>query len=76
MSEAAVASNRERLTWEQIRARYPDAWVDLDEVEWEDGPERRVRTAIVLRHTDNPVAWRSPEYSVEEVGGGDHQARA
>lgn len=39
----------ERLTWDEIAERYPDQWVGLVDVEWEDGAN--VRTAVV-RYTD------------------------
>lgn len=34
-----------RLTWEEIEKQYPDQWVGLSNVEWEDGAN--VRSAIV-----------------------------
>ncbi len=39
----------ERLTWEEIAQKYPNQWVGLVDVEWED--ESNVRTAIV-KYTD------------------------
>ena len=39
----------ERLTWDEIVERYPDQWVGLVDVDWED--EANVRSAIV-RYTD------------------------
>ena len=39
----------ERLTWEEIAEKYPDQWVGLVDVDWED--EANVRSAIV-RYTD------------------------
>lgn len=39
----------ERLTMDEIIARYPDQWVGLVDVEWED--EANVKTAIV-KYTD------------------------
>ena len=36
----------ERLTMDEIIKRYPDQWVGLTAVEWED--ESNVRTAVVL----------------------------
>ena len=35
----------ERLTWQEIQTRYPDQWVGLIEVEWEN--ESTVKSAIV-----------------------------
>lgn len=34
-----------RLTWEEIKAQYPDQWVGLSQVEWKDGAN--VRSAVV-----------------------------
>ena len=34
-----------RLTWEEIVKQYPEQWVGLMDVEWEDGD---IKTAIVL----------------------------
>jgi len=39
----------ERLTWDEIANRYPDQWVGLVDVEWED--EANVKSAVV-RYTD------------------------
>ncbi len=39
----------ERLTWDEIVEKYPDQWVGLTDVEWED--EANVRSAVV-RYTD------------------------
>ena len=39
----------ERLTWSEIVKKYPDQWVGLADVEWED--ESNVRTAVV-KYTD------------------------
>ena len=34
-----------RMTWEEIEKQYPDQWVGLSNVEWEDGAN--VRSAVV-----------------------------
>lgn len=34
-----------RMTWDEIEKQYPDQWVGLSNVEWEDGAN--VRSAIV-----------------------------
>lgn len=39
----------ERLTWDEIVERYPDQWVGLTDIEWED--EANIRSAVV-RYTD------------------------
>ena len=35
----------QRLTWEQIEKKYPDQWVGLTDIEWEDGAN--IKSAIV-----------------------------
>ena len=35
----------QRLTWEQIAKRYPDQWVGLTDIDWEDSAN--VKSAIV-----------------------------
>lgn len=38
----------ERLTWEEIRERYPDQWVALSEVEYVDDDGCNVESAVVI----------------------------
>ena len=35
----------QRLTWQQIETQYPDQWVGLTDIDWEDGAN--VRSAVV-----------------------------
>lgn len=35
-----------RMTWEEIKKKYPDQWVGLSQVEW-DGEAPNVRSAVV-----------------------------
>ena len=35
----------ERLTWEEIMEKYPDQWVGLSDIEWED--TANIGTAVV-----------------------------
>ena len=37
---------KERLTWDEIEAKYPDKWVGLSKVDW-DGEPPNVRSAVV-----------------------------
>ena len=39
----------ERMTWSEIADKYPDRWVGLVDVDWEDGAN--VRSAVV-KYTD------------------------
>jgi hypothetical protein len=40
----------ERLTWEQIRERYPDRWVVLVDHDWQEDDLARYNTARVLAY--------------------------
>ena len=40
-----------RMTWDEIVHKYPDQWVGLTDVEWED--QSNVRSAIV-KYTNTP----------------------
>ena len=35
----------QRLTWEQIEKKYPDQWVGLTDIDWEDAAN--IKSAIV-----------------------------
>ena len=54
----------ERLTWEEIESKYPDKWVGLSEVDWEDSSN--VRSAIVLGTSDT-----GDEYLRRQIRGED-----
>lgn len=57
----------ERLTWDEICARYPDQWVLLVECDWIDGNiDNDFRTAVVLAHgpsRDDTFRASEPEHS-------------
>lgn len=44
----------ERLTWNQIRQKYPDSWVKLINVEWETENHATVQSAVV-DHVGSPT---------------------
>jgi hypothetical protein len=46
--EPTVASEPERLTWAEIRRRYPDQHVVLVETDWGDGTSFEFRHAVVF----------------------------
>ena len=37
-----------RFTWEQIREKYPDQWVALEDVEYLDDDGVNVKSAVVI----------------------------
>lgn len=43
-----VALGSKRLTWNQIRAAYPDQWVALRDVQYMDGDGINVESAVVV----------------------------
>ena len=42
-----------RLTWEQIRAEYPEQWVALTDVKYIDDDEIKVESAVVVCAMDD-----------------------
>lgn len=40
--------SRQRLTWKQIRTKYPDQWVALTDVEYMDNDGINIESAIVV----------------------------
>ena len=47
MSETSIATP-DRLTWEEVRARYPDQWVVLVDADWVDDHNFAFGTAQVF----------------------------
>ena len=43
-----MISTGQRLTWEQIRASYPDQWVALTDVKYMDDDEINFESAVVV----------------------------
>ena len=37
--------DKQRLTWNEIAEKYPDQWIGLSDVDWEDGAN--IRSAVV-----------------------------
>ncbi len=55
----------ERLTWEEIVKQYPDKWVGLSHVEWEDGAN--VRSGIVEYVGDSGGEALSRQIAGEDI---------
>lgn len=49
-NDAPAAVQPERLTWDEIRKRYPDEWVVVAEIEWVNDTDFEFGTALVLAH--------------------------
>ena len=41
----------EKLTWEEIKEKYPDQWVGLVDVEYEEDNDATIKSAVV-KYTD------------------------
>jgi hypothetical protein len=54
-----IGPARERLTWHEICARYPNKWVTITDLEWEEGDEDNgaLVAAAVLGHSKK--RWES-----------------
>lgn len=56
----------ERLTPEQIRDKYPNQWVALDDIEYEDTNMLNVKTAVVVcGMTDSEYHDKCLEYTLQ-----------
>lgn len=42
-----LTNSNERLTWKEIEERYPDSWVGLNDVKFENDDGANIETAIV-----------------------------
>lgn len=54
-----------RLTWDEIEKAYPDQWVGLTKVDWEDGAN--VRSAIVLGASETGDEFLDKQLKGEDV---------
>ncbi len=45
-----VTENAERLTWDEVRRRYPDQWVTLVDIDWVNETDFEFRSAIAIGH--------------------------
>ena len=43
----------ERMTWEEIQEKYPDKWVGLIQVEYEENNTASIKSAVV-KYADKP----------------------
>lgn len=47
-----LMSEMKRLTWNQIKGKYPEQWVRLEDVEWLPGNDATVNAAVVAKAGD------------------------
>lgn len=55
----------ERLSWDEIVQRYPDKWVGLSKVDWED--DANVRSAVVIGAKDDEYDFLKRQFAGEDV---------
>ena len=55
----------ERLTWDEIVEKYPDKWVGLSNVDWEN--VSNVRSAVVLGASEDGEEFLGRQIAGEDV---------
>ncbi|MBR3621909.1 MAG: hypothetical protein IKN43_00975 [Selenomonadaceae bacterium] len=60
-----MITDGKRMTWEEIEKTYPDSWVGLSKVDWEDGAN--VRSAVVLGSSETGDEFLSRQLDGEDV---------
>ena len=54
-----------QMTWDEIEQAYPDRWVGLSKVEWED--DANVRSAVVLGGSETGDEFLGRQLNGEDV---------
>ena len=54
-----------RLTWDEIVEKYPDKWVGLSKVDWEN--TANVRSAVVIGASDKSDEFLHRQFTGEDV---------
>ncbi|MBR2216441.1 MAG: hypothetical protein IJ849_11910 [Selenomonadaceae bacterium] len=57
--------DNERLTWNEIAAKYPDKWVGLSQIDWED--DSNIRSAVVIGTSNSDHAFLPRQIAGEDV---------
>ena len=55
----------ERLTWKEIVDKYPDKWVCMSKIDWENSAN--VRSAVVVGVDDDNDEFLTRQFSGEDV---------
>ncbi|MBR2214582.1 MAG: hypothetical protein IJ849_02350 [Selenomonadaceae bacterium] len=55
----------ERLTWDEIKAKYPDKWVGLSKIDWKD--DANVSSAVVIGASDSDDEFLRLQIAGEDV---------
>lgn len=59
---ATLTNSTERLSWPQIKDRYPDTWVGLTEIKFKNDDETNVETAVVYVNGDRTEVFDQQFY--------------
>ena len=55
VTESTLATDiAERLTWDEVRRRYPEQWVTLVDIDWVNETDFEFRSAIAVGHAPHP----------------------
>ncbi|MBR2215818.1 MAG: hypothetical protein IJ849_08695 [Selenomonadaceae bacterium] len=54
-----------RLTWDEIVKKYPDKWVGMSKIDWEDAAN--VRSAVVIGASDDNDDFLRRQFAREDV---------
>ena len=54
-----------RMTWDEIVEKYPDKWVGMSDIDWEDGAN--VRSAVVIGASDKSDDFLRRQFAGEDV---------
>ena len=57
--------NNQRMTWDEIVKKYPDKWVGLSQIDWEN--EANIRSAVVIGASDNSRDFLKRQFAGEDV---------
>jgi hypothetical protein len=72
MTEAtrSAAADLERLTWDEVRRRYPDQWVTLVDIDWVNETDFEFRTALAIgAATRRPDAMNQARSMIDRYPG-------
>ena len=57
--------NNQRMTWDEIVKHYPDKWVGMSQIDWEN--EANIRSAVVIGASDSNRDFLKRQFAGEDV---------
>ena len=63
--ETKIEVTDERLTWDEIVAKYPDKWVEMTAIDWKN--RSNVRSAVVIGVSDDNDEFLKHQFAGEDV---------